>query len=123
MSRSSDCDVCKKEKEVMKIKVTQGLIYPKARKVYEQHKPEFTFSKVVSAMPKKPETKNASTQYSEKDSEITESSKVISAQIKSQNQNTQINQKSSSEKPTTQKEQNRTNTNSKQIKQKVISDI
>ena len=103
MSRSSDCDVWKKEKEVMKIKVTQRLTYPVARKVYEQHKPVFTFSKVVSAMPKKPETKTASTQYSEKDSEITESSKVIIARIKHQNQNTQINQKSSSEKTTTQK--------------------
>ena len=72
-------------------------------------------------MPKKPETKTASTQYSVKDSEITESSKVIIARIKSQNQNTQINQKSSSEK-TTQKQQNQTNTNSKQTKQKVISD-
>ena len=121
MSRSSDCDVWKKEKEVMKIKVTQRLTYPEARKVYEQHKPEFTFSKVVSTMPKKPETKTASTQYSVKDSEITESSKVIIARIKSQNQNTQINQKSSSEK-TTQKQQNQTNTNSKQTKQKVISD-
>ena len=121
MSRSSDCDVWKKEKEVMKIKVTQRLTYPGARKVYEQHKPEFTFSKVVSTMPKKPETKTASTQYSVKDSKITESSKVIIARIKSQNQNTQINQKSSSEK-TTQKQQNQTNTNSKQTKQKVISD-
>ena len=121
MSRSSDCDVWKKEKEVMKIKVTQRLTYPEARKVYEQPKPEFTFSKVVSTMPKRPETKTASTQYSVKDSEITESSKVIIARIKSQNQNTQINQKSSSEK-TTQKQQNQTNTNSKQTKQKVISD-
>ena len=57
MSRSSDCDVWKKEKEVMKIKVTQRLTYPEARKIYDQQKPEFTFSKVVSSMPKKPETK------------------------------------------------------------------
>ena len=101
MSRSSDCDVWKKEKEVMKIKVTQRLTYPEARKVYEQHKSEFSFSKIVSAMPNKPETKTASTQYSEKDSEITESSKVIIARIKSKNQNMQINQKSSSEKKNT----------------------
>ena len=37
----------------MKIKITQRLTYPDARKVYEEHKPVFTFSKVVSAMPKK----------------------------------------------------------------------
>ena len=101
-AKSSDCDVWTKEKEVMKIKVTQRLTYPEARKVYEQHKPEFTFSKVVSAMPKKPETKTASTQYNEKDSEITASSTVIIAREKSHNQNTQINQKLSSEKTTTQ---------------------
>ena len=35
MSRSSDCDVWKKEKEVMKIKVTQRLTYPEARKIYD----------------------------------------------------------------------------------------
>ena len=63
----------------MKIKVTQRLTYPKARKVYGQQTPEFTFSKVVSSMSKKPETKTTSTQYSEKDSEITESSRDIIA--------------------------------------------
>ena len=63
----------------MKINVTQRISYPEARKVYEHHKPEFTFSKVVSSMPKKPETKTALTQYNKKDSEITESSKVIIA--------------------------------------------
>ena len=110
MSRSSDCDVWKKEKEVMKIKVTRRLTYPEASKVYEQYKPEFTFPKIISAMPNKPETKTASTQYIEKDSEITESSKVIIARIKSKNQNTQINQKSSSEKPTTQKKKNKRTT-------------
>ena len=61
----------------MKIKVTQRLTYPEARKIYDQQKPEFTFSKVVSSMPKKPETKTSSTQYNVKDSDITESSKVI----------------------------------------------
>ena len=118
MSRSSDCDVWKKEKEVMKIKVTQRLTYPEARKVYDQQKPEFTFSKVVSSMPKKPETKTASTQYNIKDSEITESSKVIIARKLTQNQNTQNNQistssKSSSEQTTAQKKQNQPITNPK----------
>ena len=32
MKRSSDCDVWKKKKEVMKIKVTQRLTYPEAKK-------------------------------------------------------------------------------------------
>ena len=67
MSRSSDCDVWKKEKEVMKIKVTQRLTYPEARKEYEKQTPEFTFSKIVQSMSPKPKSKTASTQYSEKD--------------------------------------------------------
>ena len=124
MSRSSDCDVWKKEKEVMKIKVTQRLTYPEARKIYDQQKPEFTFSKVVSSMPKKPETKTSSTQYSVKDTEITESSKVIIYRIHKQIQNIQNNQTSTSKSSSTtaQKQQNQTNTNSKKSKQKVISD-
>ena len=121
VSRSSDCDTWKKEKEIMKIKVTQRLTYPEARKVYDQQTPEFTFSKVVSSMPKKPETKTTSTQYSEKDSEITESSRVIIARKPKQNQNNQNStSKSSSKKPIAQQQQNRTNT--KQSKQIVISD-
>ena len=120
MSRSSDCDVWKKEKEVMKIKVTQRLTYPEARKIYDQQKPEFTFSKVVSSMPKKPETKTSSTQYSVKDTEITESSKVIISRIHKQIQNIQNNQTSTSKSSSTtaQKQQNQTNTNSKQSKNK-----
>ena len=124
MSRSSDCDVWKKEKEVMKIKITQRLTYPEARKIYDQQKPEFTFSKVVSSMPKKPETKTSSTQYNVKDTEITESSKVIISRIHKQIQIIQNNQTSTSKSSSTtaQKQQNQTNTNSKQSKQKVISD-
>ena len=55
----------------MKIKITQRLTYPEARKIYDQQKQEFNFSKVVPSMPKKPETKTSSTQYNVKDSEIT----------------------------------------------------
>ena len=107
MSRSSDCDIWKKEKEVMKIKVTQRLTYPEARKINDQQKPEFTFSKVVSSMPKKPETKTSSTQYDVKDSEITESSKVIISRIHKQNQNSQNSTSKSSSTPA-RKQQNQT---------------
>ena len=105
----------------MKIKVTQRLTYPEARKIYDQQKPEFTFSKVVSSMQRKPETKTSSTQYHVKDLEITESSKVIISRIHKQNQNNQTSTSKSSS-TTAQKQQNQTNTNSKQTKQKVISD-
>ena len=74
-------------------------------------------------MPKKPETKTSSTQYNVKDSEITESSKVIISRIHKQNQNSQDSTSKSSSTPA-QKQQNQTNTNSKLnklTKQKVIS--
>ena len=73
MSRSSDCEVWKKEKEVMKIKVTKRLTYPEARKMYDHQTPEFTFSKIVSSTPPKPETKTTSTEIDESDLKITES--------------------------------------------------
>ena len=108
----------------MKIKVTQRLTYPEARKIYEQHKPEFTFSKIVQSMPAKPETKTTSTQYSETDCEITESTKVIVARkqkpnTSSQSANSQKSAtlKSSSEKQIVPKNQNQSNMNSKQQKQ------
>ena len=112
-SRSSDCDVWKKEKEVMKIKVTQRLTYPEARKVYEQQKPEFSFSKIVQSMPAKPETKTASTQFDEMDFNITESSKVIEARKPKQNTISQNNQNSTSERSNVQRP-NQANASAKQ---------
>ena len=79
LSRSSECEVWKKEKENMKLKVTKNLTYPEARKLYDQQQPEFTFAKVVQSLSAKPETKTAYTQYNVEDSKITESSKVIVA--------------------------------------------
>ena len=49
----------------MKIKVTQRLAYPEARKLYDQQTPELTFSKILTSTPPKPETKTTSTQFSE----------------------------------------------------------
>ena len=79
LSRSSECEVWKKEKEIMKLKVTKNLTYPEARKLYDQQQPEFSFAKVVQSLSVKPETKTASTQYNVEDSKITESSTVIVA--------------------------------------------
>ena len=79
LSRSSECEVWKKEKEIMKLKVTKNLTYPEARKLYDQQQPEFTFAKVVQSLSVKPETKTTSTQYNVEDSKITESSTVIVA--------------------------------------------
>ena len=103
MSRSSDCDVWKKEKEIMKIKVTQRLTYPEARKMYEKQTPEFTFSKIVQSMPAKPESKTTSTQFNEKDFEITESSKVIIARKSKQIPSVQASTSQNISKLTSQK--------------------
>ena len=86
LSRSSDCEVWKKEKEIMKLKVTKNLTYPEARKLYDQQQPEFNFTKVVQSLFAQPETKTAYTQYNVEDSKITESSKVIVAKKKNRNQ-------------------------------------
>ena len=48
LSRSSDCEVWKKE--IMKLKVTKNLTYPEARKLYDHQQPEFTFAKVVQSL-------------------------------------------------------------------------
>ena len=108
LSRSSDCEVWKKEKEIMKLKVTKNLTYPEARKLYDQQQPEFTFTKVVQSLSAKPETKTAYTQYNVEDSKITESSKIIVA--KKQKPNSQ----STSSSTTSAQPQNRTNLSSNQ---------
>ena len=46
----------KKEKEIMKIKVTQKITYLEAKKIQE-NQPEITFAQVVQSLNTKPETK------------------------------------------------------------------
>ena len=48
LSRSNKCEIWKKEKEIMKIKVTQNLSFFEARKIFE-NKTEVTFATVVDA--------------------------------------------------------------------------
>ena len=124
LSRSNECETWKKEKEIMKLKVTKNLTYPEARKLFEQ-KPEFSFSKVVKSLAAKPETKTVSTQYSVEDSKITESSKVIIGRklkqnITAPNQKSALN-RSSSEQTNIQTKQNQPSTNSKQNKPNIAS--
>ena len=77
LSKSNQCEIWKKEKEIMKIKVTQKIRYLEAKKIQE-NQPEITFAKVVQSLNTKPETKETSThQINEKDSVIKANSKVI----------------------------------------------
>ena len=89
LSRSNTCEVWMKEKEIMKIKVTNNITYLEAKKIHE-HKPEFTFSKIVqSTQPTKPESKTIETQFAENDFNITASAKVmIPTKYKPKNQST-----------------------------------
>ena len=61
-SKSNQCEIWKKEKEIMKIKVTQKITYLEAKKIQE-NQPEITFAKVVQSLNTKPETKESSTQF------------------------------------------------------------
>ena len=77
-SKSNLCEIWKKEKEIMKIKVTQKITYLEAKKIQE-NQPEITFAKVVQSLNTKPETKETSTQFNEKDSVIKANSEVITS--------------------------------------------
>ena len=76
LSKSNQCEIWKKEKEIMKIKVTQKITYLEAKKIQENQS-EITFAKVVQSLNTKPETNETSTQFNEKDSVIKANSKVI----------------------------------------------
>ena len=133
-------EVWKKEKEIMKLKVTKNLTYPEARKLYDQQQPEFTFTKVLQSLSVKPETKTAYTQYNVEDSKITESSTVIVAkkqkpssqstsssttsaqpQAGSQNRTNLSSNQPSSGQPNAQKQTNRPSTNTKPTNDKHTS--
>ena len=81
LSKSNQCEIWKKEKEIMKIKITQKITYLEAKKIQE-NQPEITFAKVVQSLNTKPETKEISTQFNEKDSVIKANSKVITPTLK-----------------------------------------
>ena len=88
LSRSSDCEIWKKEKEIMRIKVTKNITYFEAKKEFEQT-PEVTFSRIVqSAVATKPETKTTGTQIEENDTVITASTKLIEPRTKKHNKST-----------------------------------
>ena len=65
----------------MKIKVTQKSPIWKLNKIQE-NQPEISFAKVVQSLNIKPETKETSAQYNEKDSVIKPNSKVITTTLK-----------------------------------------
>ena len=89
VSRSSVCEIWKKEKEILKIKVNKNVTYLEARKLYESQTQtsDLDFTKIVHSLAR-PETKTTGTQFFEKDFDILPSSKVISPSVKPTSQPT-----------------------------------
>ena len=83
LPRSNVCEVWKKEKEIMRVKVTNNITYIEARKMVEQ-KPEATLSTIIQSATRKPETKTVSKQVDENDKVITSSTKVLTGRKKNQ---------------------------------------
>ena len=90
-----------KEKEIMKIKVTKKITYLEAKKIQE-NQPEITFAKVVQSLNTKPETKETSTQFNEKDSIIKPNSKIITATPKPKPKPASTHQSRPQTKPSSQ---------------------
>lgn len=115
ISKSNVCEVWKKEKEIMKIKVTQNVTYLEAKKIQE-NKPETTFAKVVQSLAKKPETKDTSTQFNEKDFDIQPHSKVITSTVKpkqTSSQTASTHQSRSESRPSTSQTSSQSQSNTK----------
>ena len=53
----------KKEKEIIKIKVTKNVPYLEAKKIFENQTPELDFTKIVTSLSAKPESKTIGTQF------------------------------------------------------------
>ena len=66
LPKSNQCEIWKKEKEIIKIKVTKNITYPEARKIFELV-PKLVYSKIVQSSFVKPSTKTTSTQYDKND--------------------------------------------------------
>ena len=86
LSRSNQCKVWKKEKEISKIKVTKNVPYLEAKKIFEYQTPELDFTKIATSLSAKPESKSIGTQFFESDFTINPSSKVISPSVKPKSQ-------------------------------------
>ena len=76
VSRSSNCEIWKKEKEICKIKVTKNITYLEAKKQFESQTSDLDFTKIVQSLSSKPESKTVGTQFFENDFTIHPSSKV-----------------------------------------------
>ena len=100
LSRSNECEIWKKEKEIMRVKVTNNITYIEARKMVEQ-KPEDTFSRIVQSTMTKTITKPAVTQFSENDFIVSASTKTITPTKYKKSNKPKTSQQPSTSKPNT----------------------
>ena len=82
LSRSNQCEIWKKEKEIMKIKTTKNITYLEAKKVYDSQSTDLDFSKIVHSFSSKPETKTTGTQFFESDFVVHTNTRVITPSVK-----------------------------------------
>lgn len=99
ISKSNLCEIWKKEKEIMKLKVTKNITYPEAKKLYENQQPELNFSRIVHSLSEKPQMKTTATQYNLEDTEIHSNTNIIKPSPK-------VNKAISQAKPSSQTNQN-----------------
>ena len=90
----------KKEKEIMRIKVTNNITYIEARRMVEQ-KPEDTYSRKVQSTMTKTVTKAAITQFSENDFIVSASTKTITSTKYKKSNKPKTSQQPSTSKPNT----------------------
>lgn len=81
LSKSNICEIWKKEKEIMKIKVNKNVTYLEAKKLYESQQPQINFSTIVQSLSTKPEMKSVNTQYDEKDTVIHPNTRIIMGRL------------------------------------------
>ena len=105
LSRSNECEIWKKEKEIMRVKVTNNITYIEARKMVEQ-KPEDTFSRIVQLTMTKTITEPAVTQFSENDFIVSASTKTVTPTKYKKSNKPKTSQKPSTSKPSTNSQTN-----------------
>ena len=82
VSRSNECEIWKKEKEIMKIKTTKNITYLEAKKLFDSQSTDLDFSKIVHSLSSKPETKTTGTQFFEEDFVIHTNTRVVIPSVK-----------------------------------------
>ena len=80
--RSNQCEIWKKETEIMKIKTTKNITYLEAKKLFDSQSTDLDISKIVHSLSSKLETKTTGTQFFEEDFVIHTNTRVVTPSVK-----------------------------------------